>query len=51
LVACVLEFLLMGNRRHIEFFGISKIADFSMTDRITVKYIEMVKQGASNMRE
>ena len=30
---------------HIKFFGI-KIADFSMTARIMVIYIEMVKQAA-----
>ena len=29
---------------HIEFFGI-KIADFSMTARIMVKYIERVQQA------
>jgi hypothetical protein len=31
---------------HIKFFGI-KIADFSMTARITVIYLEMVQQASN----
>ena len=37
------QFLFMGNMGHIEVFGM-KIADFSMTARITV-IVEMAKQA------